>query len=351
MAKKPQEALNGIVMCCGKNIFSVKCIETGNIYKCNIKGKVLKVDGAYYNPLCPGDRIQFSVCGSASTGGAALAAGVDTANGAALAGLLLSVEKRGSVFSRYNEKGRCTQLLAANIDQVVLISSCAHPPFRPRFIDRVLVQCEKSGLPPVLVLNKIDLKDCLEPCPPDDSTESVDDYAGIERRLARFESLGCAVLRVSAVNGAGLADLRRILKNKRSVFTGQSGAGKSTLINAVLPGALQKTGALAVKYDRGAHTTVMGCLLEGAIDGEHAGIIDTPGLRRFVPDGISPDDLLCYMPDMAPFLGRCLYGGSCTHTHEQGCAFLEARRTGHICEDRWTSFLSLRKTLLALRAY
>ena len=201
------------------------------------------------------------------------------------------------------------------------------------------------------MLNKIDLKDELLPCPLDDCTESVDDYAGIERRLARFENLGCTVLRVSAKNGCGLDDLRRILKNKRSVFTGHSGAGKSTLINALLPGALQKTGALAVKYDRGAHTTVMACLLEGSIDGERVGIIDTPGLRRFIPDGIDADDLLCYMPDMAPLLGSCLYGSSCTHTHEQGCAFLEARRTGLICEDRWTSFLSLRKTLLALRAY
>ena len=336
-------------MCCGKNIFSVKCIETGNIYKCSIKGKVLKVDGSYYNPLCPGDLIQFSKADAPDTG------------------LLLSLEKRDSVFSRYNEKGRCTQLLAANIDQVVLIASCAHPPFRPRFIDRVLVQCEKAGLEAVIVLNKIDLKNELMPCPVNEggyplregaenregveNIEGIDNYAGIERRLARFENLGYSVLRVSAKNGGGLGELRHALKNKRSVFTGQSGAGKSTLINALLPGALQKTGALAVKYDRGAHTTVLACLLEGSIDGEVVGIIDTPGLRHFIPDGIDVDDLLCYMPDMAPFLGRCRYGPSCTHTHEAGCAFLDARHTGNICEDRWTSFLALRKTLMALRAY
>jgi ribosome biogenesis GTPase len=195
----------------------------------------------------------------------------------------------------------------------------------------VLIQCEHAGIEGIVVINKCDLHDALTP--------------EIERRLAGYAALGYTVLRVSAKTGAGLDVLRAALVRKTSVFTGHSGAGKSSLINALFPSAHQKTGELAAKYDRGAHTTVMAALFDGLLDGENAAIIDTPGLRRFVPDGLDRRALVRSMRDLSPLAERCLYGASCTHTSENGCALLAALCAGTLCPDRWATCQNLRESL------
>jgi ribosome biogenesis GTPase len=227
------------------------------------------------------------------------------------------------------------QLLAANVDACLCVVSPSSPPWRPRFADRLLLQADIAGIPAALIVNKWDLAG--EACTLD-----------LNERLADFHRLGYTVFRVSAKTGEGLDVLRAWLAGKRVVLTGQSGAGKSSLINALLPGLGLRVGALNEKYDRGNHTTTQGELVEGESGGVNLGFIDTPGVRRLLPDGVTAQDLILYFREAAPYAGQCRYGAGCTHTVEPGCKILEAVAAGVMLEDRYESYLRLREELEAL---
>jgi ribosome biogenesis GTPase len=297
------------------NIFIVKTESSlPKIYECRIKGKVLKGTQGFYNPLAPGDRVEFD-------------AGPDTAQ--TNTGFIRCVEARRNMLTRFNMKGNAPQLLAANVDAVLCMTSPASPPFRPRFIDRLLLQADAAEIPAYVICNKIDLFTALD-------AETCDQ---IEKRLFDFERLGYTVMRISARTGGGLNELRLKLKDKVAVLAGQSGCGKTSLINALFPAAKQRTGCLNEKYDRGNHTTVMSVLFEDGA--ERLTLIDTPGIRHLVPEGIAPSDVQNLMRDFAPFAGKCAFGLSCTHQTESGCKVQEALKTGMIHEDRFESFIRI----------
>jgi ribosome biogenesis GTPase len=289
-----------------------------SIIECRLKGKVLKTEVNYYNPVAPGDIVEY-----------------DADNF-----MITSLAPRKNFFTRYNIKGKNTQILAANIDMVVCVTSPLSPPFRPRFIDRVLLQAELAGTDVIIAVNKSDLV--------------ADADAGakaVEERLADYTRIGYRVLRVSAKTSMGIDALRALLAGKMSVFTGQSGTGKSSLINALLPGAVQKTGALNEKYDRGNHTTVQSELLTSASSSgsDSISIIDTPGLRQLMNGGIDADEVARYMKEFAaPSLG-CAFGHSCTHTVEEGCKIQVALKSGEIHADRYESFLRITRELAERR--
>ena len=292
---------NGVVLSGSRNIFSVR-LDSETI-ECRIKGKILKGMEGFYNPLAPGDRVRLEE------------------------GMIVGLEGRTNLFSRFNQKGACTQLLAANVDQVLCITTRMSPPFRPRFLDRVLLQADIAEIPPLIICNKIDLDD-----------ENLD----VEERLEDFRRIGYEVIEVSAKTGGGLDELRRRIGGKRSVLTGQSGVGKSSLINALMPELNIRTGAINEKYDRGNHTTTLAFMVE--IEAE-TWLIDTPGIRRFVPDGIKADELIVHMREFAPLAGKCSYGLSCSHRSEPGCKIMEAVAAGVIHEDRYYSFLRIHDEL------
>lgn len=294
------------------NVFTVKTEGAPpRIHECRIKGKVLKAARGLYNPLAPGDLVEFD----------------------AARGLILSLRERRNVFTRFNIKGNAPQLLASNVDAVVCFATPVSPPFRPRFLDRLLLQADAAEIPALIVCNKIDLFPALD----------GETLTAIEKRLSDFERLGYSVLRISAKTGEGMEVLESRLKGRRAVLVGQSGCGKTSLVNALLPAAMQKTGALNKKYDRGNHTTVMSVLF----DDEEAGfsLIDTPGIRRLVPEGIAPGDLQTLMRDFAPVAGKCAFGLSCTHRSEPGCRIREAVETGKIHEDRFESYIRISEEL------
>jgi ribosome biogenesis GTPase len=301
--------LKALVIRGSRNVFTLKTDE-GEI-ECGLKGKILKGVEGYYNPLAPGDIVEVE------------------------GGQIIGLEKRRNGFARFNQKGQSPQLLAANADIILCVATPVSPPFRPRFLDRVLLQADYARIPPVLVINKYDLSD-----------EDPD----TEERLEDFIRIGIPVFRVSALSGAGLDEFKDFIKGKFSVLVGQSGVGKSSLVKTLIPDLEIRTGALNEKYDRGNHTTTQPVLLElpGKPDTR---IIDTPGIRRFAPERIPPEEVIFYMKEFAPLAGKCSYGLSCSHRTEPGCKIMEAVHAGVIHEDRYESFLRIKDEMAGVEAY
>jgi ribosome biogenesis GTPase len=307
--------MKGLVLRGSRNIFTISAC--GIELECRIKGKVLKDTEGFYNPLAPGDKVI-----------------IEPDPGHPGKGMILGLEKRRNVFTRFNQKGSLSQLLAANVDLVLCVTSPASPPFRPRFLDRVLLQADAAGIEPLIVCNKYEL---------------CGGNPDVEERLEDFSRIGFAVLNVSAKTGLGLEELLRRIAGKFSVLVGQSGVGKSSLINALLPQSNIKVGAINEKYDRGNHTTTMSMMVELYGDSGSDGgtrLIDTPGIRRFVPDGVSAENAIHYLREFAPLAGTCTYGHSCSHRTEPGCKIMEAVAAGVIHEDRYNSFLRIQDELL-----
>ena len=301
-----QQYTTGLIIRGSRNLFIVRTDPEKTEIECRIKGKILKAAEGYYNPLAPGDIVEVED------------------------GLITGLRERRNEFSRFNQKGRAPQLIAANVDQVLCVTSPVSPPFRPRFLDRALLQADIAGIPAAIVCNKYDLSG--------DETDP-----DTEERLSDFERIGCPVFRLSSKTGEGLDEFKRFTAGKFSVLVGQSGVGKSSLIKALIPNLEIRTGAINEKFDRGNHTTTQGILLE--VPGEDTRFVDTPGIRRFALAGIPAEDLILYMREFAPLAGKCSYGLSCSHKTEIGCKIMEAVDAGVIHEDRYESFLRIRDEL------
>lgn len=311
--------LTGTVLSGSNNIFEVESIneEDGSsfIRSCTLKSKRLKSDKKYYNPLAPGDVVEIEVDDMEDK-----------------KGQITNLVPRKNEFVRWNVKGRAPQLLAANLDYILLVTTPEEPDFRPRFIDRELAQAEHQDITPVIVVNKCDLPMAQDP--------------DFQFRLSNWEELGYKVFRISAKTGEGLTELAGFIQGKLCALVGQSGIGKSSLVNVLDDTCVLKTGSLSKKYGKGSHTTTKGTLMHiklkeslvGGIHGPATSIIDTPGVRRFVLHDIPAEDLALYFKEMAPMVGQCTFGMSCTHTSEPGCKILEAVYSGVISEERFDSW-------------
>jgi len=295
------------------NIFDVEDAD-GHVRSCIIKGKILKGVEGYYNPLAPGDRVI-----------------VDPDDLDENRGRIISLVPRKNHFVRLNQKGNAPQLLAANLDLLVIVSTPDEPPFRPRFVDRALVQADAEHIPPVILLNKADL------------TIDLDVYD----RLSDWERIGYRVIEVSAKNGKGIQEFSNLLYGKLTAFVGQSGVGKSSVINALNANLNLRTAGLSQKYGKGSHTTTKGTLFHVNTDSDRGtmDIIDTPGVRRFVLHDIAARDLALYFPEMEKIVGTCSWGASCSHIHEPGCKILEAVYAGVIHEQRYESWKRIREEI------
>ena len=313
--------MQGLILSGSKNVFEVEC-DDGLIRSCSIKGKILKDVEGYYNPLAPGDIVN-----------------IDDSTMEEEKGLILSHEPRKNEFIRWNIKKREPQLLASNLDYLLIVTTPDEPPFRPRFVDRALAQAEYQGITPVIVCNKYDL--------PQGSSEEF------QTRLAVWEDMGYKVVRSSARTGEGIEELAGIIENKLSAFVGQSGVGKSSIINVLDNNVVLKTGSLSKKYGKGCHTTTKGTLIHlqlnealmGGLMDATANIIDTPGVRRFLLHDISAENLALYYREFVPFLGKCGFGMSCTHNGEKNCAICKAVEEGQISQERYQSWLRVAEEL------
>jgi len=242
--------------------------------------------------------------------------------------LIDDVAPRRNAFSRRASGERAVeQVVAANLDQVVVVASLRDPEFRAGFVDRVLAQAEHSGIPARLVVNKADLGTPGEP------DAIVADYA----RAGHPGHVVCAQ------TGVGVEHLHQVLRGRRSLFVGHSGVGKSTLLNSLFPALALRMGEVNRKTGKGRHTTTAAELFvpEPGVE-----LIDTPGVRSFGLWGIGPDDLDQSYPEFRPFLGECRFA-DCRHGAEPGCALRAAALAGHVAPRRLESYFKLREELIA----
>jgi ribosome biogenesis GTPase len=242
--------------------------------------------------------------------------------------MITHVLPRRNAFSRRAAGDRATeQVVAANLDQVVLVASLVQPDFKAGLADRVLAQSEHAGIPARLVINKVDLG---SPAAAQDVVEA-------------YERAGYAGHVVSARTGEGVEAMRHSCRGRRSLFVGHSGVGKSRLLNALVPGLDLILGHVNQKTGLGRHTTTAAWLLQPERDLE---LIDTPGVRVFSLWGIEARDLEQAYPEFRRFLGRCHFT-DCRHGSEPECAVQAAVEAGAISRLRYESFLKLRGELEA----
>ncbi|MGK7345465.1 MAG: ribosome small subunit-dependent GTPase A [Candidatus Nitrospinota bacterium M3_3B_026] len=220
--------------------------------------------------------------------------------------------------------GGTRQVLAANLDQMVIVTSC-DANYRPGLVDRFAVIAGHEGMAAIIVLNKVDLPGA----------------EGYVEQARAYEKLGLRLLLASALTGEGLEELKEALKEKTSAMVGHSGVGKTSLLNALIPGLDRPVGDVDEETARGRHITTVSLLAplpEGGF------IIDSPGIRQLVPSEITPEDVARHFPGLQEYIGGCRFR-DCLHIAEPGCAVREAVENGAIGEKPYASYRRLLESL------
>jgi ribosome biogenesis GTPase len=234
-------------------------------------------------------------------------------------GIIERVEPRHGMLTRAS-RGR-EHVIVANVDQLVIVMALREPELKLHLIDRYLASAERGGIWPILCLNKADLVDPVE----------------IQPVLGVYSQLGVPTILTSVRTGQGIERLRRLLKDRQTVFSGQSGVGKSSLLNVIQPELGLRVRAVSEVNDKGRHTTTTAELIRLAFGGW---VVDTPGIRQFELWDITPEEVEGYFPEFRPFVSRCGFP-DCTHTHEERCAVKEAVDRRLIGERRYFSYLGM----------
>jgi len=233
---------------------------------------------------------------------------------------------RRSVLARRSPSGAYGErIVAANVDQVIVVFAAANPEPHPRMLDRFLVIAEANGLQAHIVVNKVDLVD----------------PAAARARFADYPLAGYPIHYTSTVTRVGLDELAAALKGRTSALSGPSGVGKSSLLNALYPGLDLRVGAISQSVNKGRHTTV-GALLHPLPDGGY--VADTPGLREVGIWGLSADALDRCFPEFVAHLGHCRFA-DCHHVVEPDCAVRAAIAAGELSANRYDSYVRLRHEL------
>lgn len=284
-------------------------------------GTVLERDGAVYRVATGEGEIRAVLAGKAKRDTARVVVGDRVRlepDAESRLYAIIGVEPRTALLERRVPEGRGTRPVAANVDQVFVVTATRDPAPIPQLIDRLLVVAEANEIPAAVIVNKIDLD------------------AGVDL-AERCRRAGYTVFCTSSRTGEGIDAFAAALAGHTSVVTGPSGAGKSSLLNRVQPGLALRTGEISTKVRRGRNTTVSAIMLPLEAGGY---LVDTPGFSEVGLWGIDPGELDTCFPEFRPFLNDCRYA-DCRHRTEPGCRVREGVEGGGIARDRWESYLVL----------
>ncbi|MBR7182439.1 MAG: ribosome small subunit-dependent GTPase A [Alistipes sp.] len=293
------------------------------------EGLVVRATGSWYEVLCGSERIKCRIRGKLRL------KGVRSTNPVVVGDIVRCesdggeewlifdiVPRRNYIIRRASNLSKESHIIAANIDQAMIVVTLKEPVTALEFVDRFLVTCEAYKVPAVILLAKIDL---LE------NSEEIDAFHSI------YNSAGYRVIDISATQGVGVDCVKELLKDKVTLVSGNSGVGKSTLVSTIDPTLDIRTGEISESFHKGKHTTTFSTIypLE-----EGGYIIDTPGIKGFGLIDIDDKELWHYFPEMIASAGECRFY-NCTHTHEPGCAVCEAVKDGKIAFSRYESYLKI----------
>ena len=277
-------------------------LHDGAMLRCRIRGKLRLKGVRSTNPVVVGDE---AVC--EADGGDCVIVDI--------------VPRRNYVIRRASNLSKESHIIAANVDQALLMVTLRSPETPKEFADRFLVTCEAYKVPAAILLSKVDLQDA----------EAVAEFRAV------YEGAGYRVLEVSAKEGRGVEEVRELLAGRTTLVSGNSGVGKSTLIQTIDPSLDIRTGEISDSHHKGRHTTTFSTMYPLA---EGGAVIDTPGIKGFGLLDIDDAELWHYFPEMMRVAPGCRFY-NCTHTHEPGCAVVEAVKAGEIAWSRYESYLKI----------
>jgi ribosome biogenesis GTPase / thiamine phosphate phosphatase len=295
--------MKGIVM---KSTGSWYDVRSGTAhYPCRARGRLRLEDSRETNPIAVGDEVEFEMEGN---------------NGA----IIEILPRKNHMLRQSVKKGSHSHVLAANLDQVLLLASLKEPRTSLGFIDRFLVSAEAFRIPQLLIFNKSDIL----------TAEEFDEQSELMTLYAR---LGVVTKSISAIRD-DIASLLAIFKNKVTLVAGHSGVGKSTFLNRLSPSIGQSVGKISEFSSKGTHTTTFAEMFMLA---ENTFVIDTPGVKEWGLINMDQQEISDYFPEMRDRRLNCKFGSRCLHLNEPRCAIIQAVQKNQIAGSRYESYLSM----------
>ena len=281
--------------------------DDGQLIECKIKGNFRLKGIRSTNPVAVGDRVQIIL----NQEGTAFINEIE--------------DRKNYIIRRSSNLSKQSHIIAANLDQCMLVVTINYPETSTIFIDRFLASAEAYRVPVNLIFNKIDIY-------------NEDELRYLDALVDLYTYIGYPCFKVSAQTGEGVETVKNALNGQITLFSGHSGVGKSTLINTILPGIDLKTGAISSYHNKGMHTTTFSEMFP--VDDNGGYLIDTPGIKGFGTFDMEEEEIGHYFPEIFKTSANCKYN-NCTHRHEPGCAVRKAVEEHFISESRYASYLNM----------
>ncbi len=290
--------------------FLLSCLPEWRPFPAVLRGKVRLEKSGSTNPVAVGDIVRFQASDEVSEQNPAIITEV--------------LPRKNYLIRKSTNLSRQSHVIAANLDQAIIVASLYFPELKMPFLDRILVTCEVYGIPAVIALNKVDLYR-------DAAFEQFRSFVDI------YTKAGYRVIPTSARTGEGVDELRQLCHDKVSLFSGESGVGKSSLVKSIDPSLDPKVGKISSAHLQGKHTTSLYEMYPVSSGGF---LVDTPGIRGFGLVDLEKDEIYKYFPEMLKYSDSCRFV-PCSHTHEPGCAVKDAVDRGDISPERYNSYLGM----------